>query len=256
MSGSRTCSAVSSLALLVACGGHGREVREIECVVRAPGAVRVETRACQVERSSDGYRPQWKGRVHNVGAARLDGLSVTVIARDGGGVELSRTPFDVLSHESGLAWLYPGYTVDVPSHWAYVLRAAPATLEIEVAAEPSREPVEPFAPLELTWPEPPAAGVALEAGAAWCGTGAEGVGPSAGRVLFDCLAGVRNTGTAAVAGIDLTVVFVDGGGAEVDRQPLRSTQSYPLEPGEALLFTGARGVLAHASSRLEVRLRR
>jgi hypothetical protein len=247
------------LAALAACGGRDGDYRvePLECVVTPAEGVRVETRRCEVTISNGTYTPWWGGTVENTGATGIEDLLLLIVARDAAGAEIATAQADVVSFQAGLVSLPPGYGAHARQGSSSVLRTPVAKLEIraQVRRDPPGEPPVELAPVELTWRTPPPAGAALDVRGVWCGTGAEGIGPSAGRVIFDCLLGVKNTGTVPLASIDLTVVFLDAAGAEVDRERLDGNQAFPLAPGESLMFSGARGVLAHATSRLEAAVR-
>ena len=245
------------VAALAACGGRDRGVRTetIECTVIPVEGLRVETRRCEMDVRDGTYTPWWSGYVENTGTTAVDDLLMIIIARDASGAELTKEQADVVSFQAGLVSLPPGYGAQARQGSSRAMRTRIATLEIRAQVGRDTEPAAELAAVELIWKTPAPAGAALDVRGVWCGTGAEGIGPSAGRVIFDCLLGVKNTGTIPLDSIDLAVVFLDTAGTEVDRQRLDGHQQFPLAPGESLMFSGARGVLAHATSRLEVEVR-
>jgi hypothetical protein len=99
---------------------------------------------------------------------------------------------------------------------------------------------------------PVAAGTNLEIEMVYGGDMFEGVGPSTGRVAFDTELAVTNRGTTSVAWLDVTAVFEDAAGNEVDRLGIPAEFFPPMAPGDRRLFGNARGVLAHKMWHLEL----
>lgn len=234
--------------------GRGRSIAlPVEIVAGADPALELEVRSAWLEPQpmlSVGVA------VTNRGNRTFTGVDVELelVAADGavGGT----LPLRLVGFYEGQGWLYPGHQVARSSGGWNGAWKRPVRLRARLShaerqrGEPQPAPPVPQ-PIEVRARAPLPPGTALTIESLWGGAGAEGEGPSAGRVLFDLELLVTNTGTTAVWQLPLVAVFEDAAGVEVDRLALPSSHWPALAPGDRRALGAARGVRAHARWHLE-----
>lgn len=240
------------LALLAfacaACPGERGPLPQPRCTATPRAPVTIDLRRCALEGEPGNVRAEWAAYVRNDGPATVGTLALESIARRADGTELGRDRVHVVGFSERLGWLFPAYGAQVRPLSMTNLRENPASIEITIdQLELERDAdAATWTPVDVTWTAPPPPDVRFAIATRWCGSGVEGIGPSAGRVVFDCLLGVRNTGTAAAPPPFVELQFLDANGQRVDSLGATTTHELLLQPGDAVLYTAARGVSKYA----------
>ena len=250
--------ALAAATLTTSCGRRGRDrgrvvALPVELVASADPALALEVRQALLE---PGPMLAVGVVVTNRGETTFTGVEVAVELITADGAVGGTLPVRLVGFHERQGWLYPGHQVAGSSggwngvwHRPVRLRARVSQAERQRGEPPPPPPVPQ--PIAVRARSPLPAGTVLTFASLWGGTGAEGEGPSAGRVLFDLELLVTNTGTTSVWQLPLAAVFEDAAGVEVDRLDLPSSHWPALAPGDRRTLGAARGVRAHARWHLE-----
>jgi hypothetical protein len=247
---------LGALLLVAACSREAAPLPDVPCTATGLAPVAIDLRTCRLRGSSGGIYMEWAAFVRNDGPHALITVDIEAIARRKDGSELGRDRASPVGFREKIGWLYPTYGVQARSYSMSNIREAPASIEIvvkRVERERGEPPpaVPPWTPADVIWTKPLPPGVSFAIATQWCGSGVEGIGPSAGRVIFDCLLGVRNTGSVAAPAPSIDLKFVDDAGKPVDALGASTQDAFPLQPGDAVMYTAARGVFHYKRMTIE-----
>ena len=227
----------------------GRAGVEVPCTTTGTDDVHLESRRCRVEAHHPGHVVDWGGYVANRGPVTLTRLRLRITAFDEGGASLGSDDLAVIGSLPLEGWMYPGYGAVASNRSRTVYDRAPARLDIAVAHAERQRGFErsdiETTPADVQWQPALPDDVALDVQIHHCGGLLPGVQPTLGLPPFDCKLLVRNTGTRALTSLSLELRFFDGAGVQVSGLGLGGTLDGELRPGDAVSFTGGRGIPAH-----------
>jgi hypothetical protein len=239
-----------ALVLLASCRPSVEAPRPVSVVVAPQPDLAVDVITIAATTSDGGVR--WEGLVVNREPVGLWDLSLELVALDDKGAELGRGSQSVICFRCGTNFLDEGYEAPAQG-WVPAHKGRATQLRVTPRLVTRADGPTPDGPLDVVWDDRPPEGVQLDLVRKSCWSAGPGIGPSAGKMVFDCRIGVKNTGTAPVSRVQISFLLLGDGRQVVDRLEA-SGFSPPLEPGHARNISVGRGVNMAHDFRIELSL--